>query len=585
MVKMLNAALAIQLVSFFFIFIAGATVAVGADAEGQFQRIDQSVDGMVAAAHPLAVDAGLEMLQQGGNAIDAAVATAFAIAVVEPFGSSIAGCGIALSYSAAQDAITAYNYRSQAPAAASLDTIDFSDRDELGLSPRGPAVGGVVAGLCMMHEDGGTLPLASVIAPAIRFAEEGFPAGPTLVTLINDLYHVVEGDEGIASILLDDGFPPEAGTIIKNPDLAASLRLIAENGPSAMYGGPLGDAIATHVQSLGGIITAEDYAVYEAIRDEPIMIDYRGYTVYGAPAPFGGMPILQSLQLLERLPLATDQSPISANNVHLMAEVMKFSAADRSPVMGDPRFVDVPVEWVLSDEYADQRVKDIDPKFATTPDDVESGENLENIPEEFTKSPGDPGSTTHLTVIDGDGNAVSITQTLGHFFGSGIMVPGTGIMLNDQMRNYSRRKYSPNFLMPGKRMRSTQAPTIVVKDGELIFALGSPGNYRIITTIIQLLVFVIDFDLELEEALDLPRIYSRNSEDRLIMESRFTKNTYSILRERGHDIQIKGSMDLFFGGAHAILRDPETGMLTGGADKRRDGVARGLHVVAAPVSN
>ncbi len=543
-----------------------------ADAE-EFQRTDTSAEGMVAAAHPLAVEAGLEMFRRGGNAADAAAAAAFAIAVVEPFGSSIAGCGVSLVYRSADDSVIAYSYRSQAPAAATTETIDFGDRDALGLSPRGPAVGGMTAGTCAMHEDSGLLPLAVVMEPAIRYAEEGFPAGPTLVGIITDLYDVVANDEGMAEIFLVEGLPPEPGAILRNPELGTSLRAIAEQGPSALYGGALGDAIAAHLRSRGGIMAAEDYAGYEARRDDAMAVDYRGYTVYSAPPPFGGMTILQSMQLLERLPLDRDAGAISPKNLHLMAEVMKVAAADRDPIMGDPRFGEVDTRWVLSDEYADLRVKDIDAELAVPPDDVEPGESLER--------PGDPGSTTHLTVVDGAGNAVTVTQTLGHFFGSGIMVPGTGIVLNDQMRNFSSRSSSPNYLMPGKQMRSTQAPTLVAKDGELVFALGSPGNYRIITTVTQLLVFVLDFGVPLDEALALPRIYSRDSDDELAMESRFPEETFAALREMGHEISVRGEMDLFFGGAQAVVRDPETGMLTGGADRRRDGVAMGVHSAVA----
>lgn len=540
----------------------------------EFQRVDRSAQGVVAAAHPLAAEAGLEMLRQGGNAIDAAAAAAFALTVVEPFASSIAGCGAALVYDAQSHEMTAYSYRSSAPLAATLAAYDnYSNRSGIPHSPRGPAIGGMVAGTCLLHADGGRLPLATVMAPAIRYAREGFPAGPTLVSVATDMYDVLANDPGLSATYLVDDFPPETGAILRNTDLAECLELIARDGPSAFYGGPIGIKIAEHMQSIGGLHAPEDYAAYKATRAEPLAVDFNGYRVYGAPPPYGGLTVLESVALIDRLPVDRTLPSRAPATLHLLAEVMKATAVDRNPIVGDPRFVKVPTDWILSDAFLSERVKAINVAKAVPAAEFQAGDVMGN--------PGDPGSTTHLSVIDGEGNAVSLTQTLGGFFGAGIMVPGTGIVLNDQMKNFSALRRSPNLLEPGKQMRSTQAPTLVTRDGELVLAIGSPGNYRIVTTVTQLLVDVLLFDMALDEAIDAPRIHARDGDAQLHLEGGFPPDTVEALRQRGHDVRVRSEYDLFFGGVHAVWRDPETKELIGAADRRRDGVALGLHLQEA----
>lgn len=524
--------------------------------------------GMVAAAHPKAVDAGLEMLRNGGNAADAAAAVAFALAVVEPFGSSIGGDGVSLVYMKEGNKLTSYTYRCQAPALASYTMYDYSDKDSWVKSTKGPAIPGMVKGTLAMQEEFGVLTREQIMAPAIRFARDGFPVEKTLASVISDMYDDISGNEATGSIFLDDLFPPEVGATLQNPDLADSLTLIAEQGESVFYEGELAKTISTYLIANGGHLTYDDFKSYEATRTEAIHIDYKGYQIYSVPPPFGGIAVLGSLQLYERVDISNFPNSHSLQNVHALAETMKLAIKDRYEVSGDPRFVDVPVDWILSEEYADVRIKSFHPERANVPDDLEAGPVYEK--------PDPVGSTTHLTVVDGDGNAVCITQTLGSFFGSCVTVPGTGIVLNDQMKNFSSSKTSPNNLQPGKQMHSTQAPTMVLKDGELILAVGSPGNYRILTTIFQVIVYYLDFDLELQEAINAPRIAGRNYDDELHLEARFSDGIRQGLIELGHELDIRGAMDLYFGGVHAVARDPETGMLTGGADPRRDGVSGGL---------
>jgi gamma-glutamyltranspeptidase/glutathione hydrolase len=426
----------------------------------------------------------------------------------------------------------------------------------------------MVMGTLAMHEDYGLLSRQEVMAPAIRFAREGFEVGPTLAGLIADMYEPLSEKEEAAKIYLEDLFPPEVGSVLRNPELAVSLELIAEGGADVMYTGPLAKKIASYLQANGGVLSAEDFASYAMIKSEPLRVKYKNYEVYSAPPPFGGIAVLEALQLYERIDTSKYPGPHSAENIHAMAEVMKLTSADRYDVAGDPRFVKMPTDWLISEEYADLRIKDFNPAKATVPDDVDPGL--------VWKDRNASGSTTHLTVVDSQGNAVVLTQTLGTFFGSTIVVPGTGILLNDQMKNFSGRSSSPNKLEPRKSMNSTQAPTIVLKDNELVLAVGSPGAYRILTTVFQFLVYALDYDMRLQDANDAPRITARDIYDELRMESRIAEDVRKKLEAMGHVLQVQGEHDLYFGGVHAVARDPKTGMLTGSADLRRDGVAGGF---------
>jgi len=551
------------------VFAAVVLAWTGIAGAEEYGKSASAKDGMVAAAHPLAVDAGLEMLRQGGNAADAAAAAAFALTVAEPFGSSIGGDGVSLVYSKTDKRVASYAYRCQAPAAATEELFDLSKRDEWSKTIKAPAIPGMVKGTLAMHEDFGLLSREQIMAPAIRYARSGFEVEPVLAGLISDMYGPLSEREETARVFLDDFLPPETGMTLRNPDLADSLELISEHGADVMYHGELARRITSYLQENGGVPTFEDFQNYSMIESEPLMIDYKGYEVYGPPPPFGGIAILQALQLYERIDISGFPGAHSPENIHALAEVMKLSSADRYEVAGDPRVVDVPSEWIISEEYADQRIADYNPEMALE-DDVPAGE--------VWGQRNSDGSTTHLTVVDSQGNTVVLTQTLGSFFGSTVMVPGTGIMLNNQMKNFSRREGSPNNLEPGKSMNSTQSPVIVLKDGELVLAMGSPGSYRILTTVFQFLVYTLDYGMELQEANDAPRIASRYTWHNLNMEKRIPEDVRSALEKKGHSFTVRDAYDIYFGGVHAVWRDLESGVLTGSADRRRDGVARGLEL-------
>ena len=522
---------------------------------------------MVVSASPLASEAGLEILRKGGNAFDAAAAVAFALTVVEPFGSSIGGDGICLAYKKQDDSKLIYSYRCRSSFKASYKVLDYSDRDSWRKTAKIIAVPGMVSGTCLMQEELGVLTLKEVLAPAIRFAEEGFEVQKTLAAVIQDMYPVVSMREACGELFLEDGFPPEVGAKLYNPDLAKTLRMLGENGSEEFYQGEVADRIVTWMEQNNGLISKKDFSSYKTIKSKPIEIEYRDLKVYSAPPPFGGIAVLGNLKMLEHLSLNFESSLYDANNIHALTEVMKFTDRDRRDNVGDPAFTHVPVNWILSDEYAMLRLRDFSEKKAISPGSVTKGPKLR-----VTQA----GSTTHLSVMDEQGNAVAITQTLGSFFGSGIVVPGTGIVFNDQMKNFSRSKTSPNNLQPGKSMRSTQSPTMVFdKNKDLRMVIGSPGNYRIITTVLLIIVNFFDFNMSLWEAVDAPRFTSSPLYKELRMEQRFSDEIVADLLSLGHLVEYYRPYELFFGGVHAIVKDPKTGELTGVADPRRDGIAKG----------
>ena len=510
--------------------------------------------GMVASAHALASQAGLEMLKDGGNAVDAAVAAAFAIGVVEPNASGLGGEGMMVIYLAGPKTATAIDYRSAAPAA-----IDFPS----GVPADGPAsvaIPGTVAGLSMALQKYGTKTLAQVLAPAIRIAAGGFVVSPTLAGIVVDNFEAIAKNDALAAIVLPGGLPVEAGATLKNPDLAASLRKIAAGGADVFYRGEIAEALAQAMTAGGGKITKADLAGYKAIERAPVRGQYRGYDILSAPPPVGGASLVEILQILDRFDLSKE-APLSPRYVHVVAEAMKRGFADFTAAIGDPDFVDVPVARLLSRDYAAARAAEIRADAITpkvTAGDVKKHE-----------SP----STTSLSVVDAQGNMVALTQTLSEFFGAKVVVPGTGIILNNEMKNFGTR--GPNAIAPGKRMRTMIAPSILVKDGRTFATLGTPGAARIISTMTLLVSNLVDFGMGIQEAIEAPRFYARDTEADLQMESRVPAATVEALVKMGYSVKTLGAFDLFFGGAQGIVIDRKTGARIGGADPRRDGAVMG----------
>jgi gamma-glutamyltranspeptidase/glutathione hydrolase len=512
-----------------------------------------ALHGMVASAQPLASNAGLAILKAGGNAVDAAVATAFALGVVEPNATGLGGEGMMVIYLADSKKTVAIDYRSMAPL-ADLKDVKFVDDGYAAV-----AVPGTVAGLSMALQKYGTMSLAQVLVPAIMYAKNGFVVSDTLAGTIKDRFDPISKDDALLAIVAPDGLPLATGQIMKNPDLAVSFEKIAAGGPDVFYKGEIADAMARAMSANGGYITKADLAAYHAIEREPVRGSYRGYEIISGPPPVGGLSVIEILNILENFDLAS-QPPLSTRNVHIMTEAFKRGFADNGAYIGDPAFTNVPVAGLLDKNYAKARAAEIDPTKITP--QVKAG-----------KPEPDHPSTTHLSVVDSHGNMVALTQTISSFWGAAVAVPGTGIILNNEMQNWSAK--GPNAYAPGKRMRTTIAPTIIVKDGKTFASMGTPGAARIISTMAILAVNLIDYKMGVQEAIESPRFYARDTEKNLSMEARVPAETKSALKAMGYSIKEYGNFDLFFGGAQAIVIDPVTGVLHGGADPRRDGAVFG----------
>ena len=526
----------------------------------------EAKNGMVAAAHPLASQVGVEILKKGGNAVDAAVATAFALGVVEPNASGLGGGGFILVYTARTKAVTAIDYREMAPLKATPDmykmTPDGKVVDKANVvGHKAVAIPGTLAGLTLALKQHGTMSLKDVMAPAIRIAEEGYTVSKTLNGMMKDNFDKLSKYPAAAAIYLKGGLPYEVGDKLALKDLAKSYRLIAEKGPDVFYKGEIADAIEKEMQGKG-LITKADLAAYKPAVRTPVRGTYRGYEIISmAPPSSGGTHVIEILNILEgynmtRLGFQTPES------LHVMAEAMKRAFADRAKFMADTDFVKVPIAGLISKGYAAELRKGISLDAVGTK--IPAGNPLP-----FVGS----GGTSHLSVIDRQGNIVALTQTINYFFGSGVLVPGTGIMLNNEMDDFNPQPGTSNSVEPKKRPLSSMTPTIMLKDGKPFMSLGSPGATRIISALTQIIVNVVDFRMNVQDAIEAPRIHCMTGD--IFMESRIPKATQDALAAKGHKLNVRGEMDLYFGGAQAVMIDRTSGMLKGAGDPRRDGVAVG----------
>lgn len=526
---------------------AGA-IAVGDTATGPH--------GAVSSANPIASRIGAEVLQAGGNAVDAAVAVSFALGLLEPNASGVGGCGYLLYVPAGGEPVFC-DYRSQAPAA--FDAAYYTALNDSGRKNSIYAAGvpGAVAGWLAVQERYGTLPLARLLQPTIALAEEGFCVLPFLAGLFVENYEKISSEPGISQLMLNGGLPYAEGEMMKNPAYAALLRKIAEKGPDGFYTGAVAEAVAAVSQKQGGWITAEDLAAYQPRFSKPLAGSYRGHTVLAAaPSSSGGIALLESLNLLEHFDLSP-YSPESPAALHLMAEAFKIANLDRYTYVADPAFVDIPVERLISKDYADARVSLISPGA------VLDGQTL--LPDRQSTS------TTHLSVVDAEGNAISVTNTLGNYFGCGVGVAEYGFLLDNQLYDFSVEEWAANSPAAQKRPRSSICPVVVLKDGSVEMVLGSPGGEAIVTTMVQVLCNMVDFGMPLKEAIDRPRIY-QNCTGPLVLEGGFDPDVTQSLRAMGHQVETRGANDFFFGGVHAVVRNADQ-TLTGASDPRRDGKA------------
>jgi len=532
-------------------------------------------NAMVATAHPLAAEAALDVLREGGNAVDAAVTAGFVIGVVEPDGSGLGGGGGMVIHLQGEGGSHYVNYYVQA--SERISELEFS-RPADNRSAKAILVPGTVAGLTLALEHFGTLPLARVVEPAIQLAEGGFAVDQTLAMIILDNVPLLQKYESTSSLYLPDGFPLAEGDTLRQPDLARTLRAIAARGRKGFYEGAVAQAIVNGAVAHGGVLTLQDMEGYEAQLVEPLIGSYRGYEILSAAIPQSGASIIEGLNILENTDLAaTGHFATSGQGFHLVAEMMRRVYADRTAFLGDPRFSPIPVHGLTSKEYAAGRFREIDPDRTKPPEYRKTPVGNPLLYEEEAVVPaeapeGGDGHTTHLTVVDGAGNAVSLTQTLGTFFGSGLTVEG--VLLNCGMTNFSTR-YEVNMPAGGKQPRSSIAPTIILKDGTVFATVGSPGATRIVAVVLELIVNLVDFSMSAVEANDAPRFLCQKNDDVLSLEGRVSAEAQEDLRRRGHTLQVYGDYDLFFGGAQIIVVDQVTGTLYGSADPRRGGVAAG----------
>ena len=523
-------------------------------------------DYMVVSQNHHSTDAGYQILKQGGNAIDAAVAVGFALAVTLPRAGNIGGGGFMLIYSADSQEVSAIDYRSAAPVAATSEMY-LTESGVVRFGHLVNAVPGSVAGLIKAHKEHGKLSLKEVLRPAIELARKGFPVS-------YDLNYVL--DWGKNSMLANNASkkkfynpkdkPLPVASILKQPKLARTLNIIANKGDQAFYEGEIADWIVEDSLANGGLITKGDLANYSAKDRVPIESFYRGYKIVSMPpAASGGIVLLQILNILENFDL-TKSGHNSASSIHLLSEAMLRAYSDRMKYHGDPDYFNVPIDGLLDKHYAKERAKSINSKVKTPSEDIFPGK----IPF-IDESP----DTTHFSVIDSDGNAVSNTYTLGSSFGSGVTVPEGGFLLNNQMRNFSHlygksdklslSTSSANKLEPGKRMISTQTPTLVFSpEGDLMMILGSPGGGRIPNIIAQVISNVIDHKLGFAEAVMAPRINQRVGKN-LELESGFSPDTIELLKVIGHQPKPSTTM----GSVQAIFLSQ--GYIHGVSDTRRPG--------------
>ncbi|SHK52170.1 gamma-glutamyltransferase [Halomonas caseinilytica] len=536
--------------------------------EGERFHPEEGANGMVATSHFLASQVARDVLADGGNAVDAAVTAGFALAVTQPRSGNIGGGGFMLISDENSDEVIAIDYRETAPAAAT-ETM-FQDEDGNAVSEwsrfthRAAGVPGTVAGLALALEKYGTMSLADALAPAIQLAEEGFEVPPRFVAGVNDTRERLEKWDSTRKMFFkEDGSAYEVGDTFRQPDLAATLKRIAEQGAREFYEGKTAELIAAEMERHDGLITLEDLAGYQPEIREPSHGTYRGHDIYAmSPPSSGGAHIVQMLNILEDYPIS-EMGFNSADTIHVMAEAMKRAYADRSEYLGDTDFVDVPLDGITSKAYADELREQIDMDNATPSSDIAPGKPL----------PYESNETTHFSIADDNGLAVSNTYTINFSYGSGIAVEGAGFLLNNEMDDFSAKPGVPNAygliggeankIEPGKRMLSSMTPTIVKRDGKNFLVTGSPGGSRIITTTLQVLMNVIDHDMNIQSAVSAPRIHHQWLPDEIRIEAGISPDTLELLEAKGHTISQQAAM----GAAQSIVIEDDH--FFGGADPRR----------------
>lgn len=528
-------------------------------------------NGMVASVDALATQVGVDILRQGGNAVDAAVAVGFALAVTHPQAGNLGGGGFMLLRTASGRA-TAIDFREMAPGRASRDMfLDKQGNADSKLSLTSHLASGTpgsVAGFALAAQKYGTLPLSTLLAPAIKLAREGYIVNDALADDLKTYGKEVllSHPNSKAIFFKPDGTPWQKGDRLVQKNLAHSLQLIAQQGPDAFYKGAIADEIASEMAQHGGLIGKADLAAYRAVERKPVSGTYRGYEVFSMPPPSsGGIHIVQILNILENFDLAK-MGFGSADAMQVIAEAEKYAYADRSEYLGDPDFVKVPWQALTSKAYAKSIAQQINIEKARPSSEIKPGK-LE---------PYESNQTTHFSVVDKQGTAVAVTYTLNTNFGSGIVAGNSGILLNNEMDDFSAKPGTPNVyglvggeanaVQPAKRPLSSMSPTIVAKGGKTWLVTGSPGGSRIITTVLQMVVNSIDFGMNVAEATNAPRFHHQWLPDQLRVEKGFSPDTLRLLENKGQHVKVLPAM----GSTQSIMIGPD-GTLYGASDPRTPG--------------
>ncbi len=543
---------------------------------------------MVASVHELASRAGVEMLRAGGNAVDAAVATGFALAVVHPEAGNLGGGGFLLLHYA-NGKTHFIDFREKAPAAATenmyLDAqgnvTPESGKNSSVFGYKAVGVPGTVAGLIYAEKQYGKLSIEKVMAPAIKLARDGFPLAYEDTQDLQEDEYLAQFPES-KRIFLRNGNYYRPGEVFKQPELAHTLERLAKD-PDTFYHGAMARELAAAIQKGGGLVTAEDLAAYEVKEREPIRGTYRGYDIISAPPPSsGGVALIEILNILEGFDLAKFGNR-SADAIHLEAEAFRRTFYDRTDFLGDPDFARIPVAQLIDKKYAAAWRDSIELNHASPSKDLKrpSFSELERVAQSRTTAIREPQNTTHYSVVDAEGNAVSVTTTLNDSFGSRVTAEGLGFLLNDEMDDFATKQGVPNAygliqgpanaIGPGKRPLSAMTPTMVLKDGKLFLVLGSPGGPTIITTVANILIGVVDFGLDIQEAVNAPRFHHQWLPDEILVEDRLSPDTMNVLRAKGHKLKVGH----FWGDGECIMIDPKTGERLGASDGRNNGKAVG----------
>ncbi len=527
--------------------------------------------GMVVSQERVASEIGSEILRRGGNAVDAAVATGFALAVTLPQAGNLGGGGFMLVYLAAENRTIALDYREMAPQGARRDMFQDAqgrvDTEKVRFGLQSSGVPGTVAGLAYVLEKYGSMSLKQILEPAIALASNGIKVSDTLAQSLAWAGERLREDPASARYFFNsDGSPLRVGQDWRQPDLAWSLQQLARYGPQAFYSGAIADRIVATMEAGGGLVDHADLAAYRVVERTPVYGDYRGYRVASMPPPSsGGVHLIQMLNMLENWPLG-ELDHNSASYIHRLAEVMRLAYADRSKYLGDPDYVAVPVAALLDKAYARRLVETIDLQRAG--DSARVGPGL--------KPASESRETTHYSVWDRDGNVVSNTYTLNFSFGNGVSVAGAGFLLNNEMDDFSAKPGVPNAyglvgaeanaIEPGKRPLSSMTPTIVFHQGKPVLATGSPGGSTIITVVLQLILNSIDFGMNIAEATAAPRVHHQWRPDQLLLEPRISTDTRRLLGEMGHEL---GTSSRLLGKLQSIRAGD--GVLFGSSDNRWPG--------------